>query len=61
MDMLTTQFLCSIAARVHPKFDFAWMIQEVWENMEFELDFLNEVRFSRIIVINCTFHVTVNI
>lgn len=41
-DITTIQVLLKIAAAVHPNFDFQWVLNELKETLEQELDFVNE-------------------
>ncbi|KAK6627329.1 hypothetical protein RUM44_009806 [Polyplax serrata] len=45
-DVATIQFLLKVAALVHPNFDFQWVLTELKETLEQELDFINEGKNS---------------
>ncbi|KAL0279702.1 UNVERIFIED_CONTAM: hypothetical protein PYX00_001201 [Menopon gallinae] len=45
-DIATIQFLLKIAAFVHPNFDFQWVLTELKDTLEQELDFVNEGKNS---------------
>lgn len=45
-DIATIRILLKIAALVHPNFDFQWVLDELKDTLEQELDFLHEGKNS---------------
>jgi aarF domain-containing kinase len=43
-DVLTIRMLLKIVQKMHPKFSFAWVFEEIKDSLASELDFINEGR-----------------